>query len=49
MAMGVGHALRRLDALRTGRNVLHREVTKDGDTSNMPRPAAIEVWTRNII
>lgn len=25
-----------------GRNVLTREVAKDGDTANMPRPAAIE-------
>ena len=25
-----------------GRNVLNREVAKDGDTANMPRPAAVE-------
>jgi len=28
----------------SGRNVLDREVAKDGETANMPRPAVVEAW-----
>ena len=31
-----------------GRNVLNREVAKDGDTVNMPRPAAVEAESGRI-
>ena len=33
---------RALELRNLGRNVLNREVAKDGDTANMPRPAAVE-------